>query len=292
VGLAAMLLAWRLLPRDRPTARVRRESLDPVGAVLLGAGLLLVLLPLVQEREWSGLLPWLLVPAGLLLVALFARWERWYVGRGHAPLVDPELYRLASFRLGSLLAAAYFAGFTSLFFVVALYLQVGHGYTPLMSGLVVTPFAVGSGFAASFGGRVVARAGRTLVLVGLAVVIAGLAATDAVVGVVGEQGYVGWAIAVPLLVAGVGSGLVIAPNRTLTLADVPVHRGGVAAGVLQVGQRVGAALGIACVGAVLFHVQARTGSWADGVRWSLWTAIAFVALALGLAVADRRRRTG
>jgi hypothetical protein len=39
-------------------------------------------------------------------------------------------------------------------------------------------------------------------------------------------------------------------------------------------------------------VQARTGSWADGVRWSLWTAIAFVALALGLAVADRRRRTG
>ncbi|HEX2175718.1 MAG TPA: MFS transporter [Nocardioidaceae bacterium] len=291
VGLVAMVLAWRLLPADRRTVHgARRESLDPVGAVLLGIALLLVLLPLVQEREWSGVLPWLLVPAGLLVAATFLRWERWYVGRGHAPLIDPALYRLPSFRLGSLLAAAYFAGFTSLFFVLALFLQIGRGYTPLMSGLAVTPFALGSGVAASVGGRLVSSAGRTVVLVGLALVIGGLAVTDLVVAVVGEQEYVGWAIAVPLLVAGAGSGLVIAPNRTLTLADVPVARGGVAAGVLQVGQRVGAAVGIASVGAVFFHVQALAGSWADAVRWSLWAAIGFLVVALALAVADRRRR--
>jgi MFS family permease len=121
-------------------------------------------------------------------------------------------------------------------------------------------------------------------------VIGGLAVTDLVVGVSGEEAYVGWAIAVPLLVAGVGSGLVIAPNRTLTLADVPPQRGGVAAGVLQVGQRVGAAVGIACVGAVFFHVQAREGSWSDAVRWSLWTAIGFLLVALVLGVADHRGR--
>jgi EmrB/QacA subfamily drug resistance transporter len=295
VGLVAMALAWRLLPADGPASRAaagdapvqpRRESLDPVGAVLLGVALLLVLLPLVQEREWSGPWPWLLVPAGLAVVAVFLRWERGYVARGGAPLIDPQLYRLRSFRLGSLLAAAYFAGFTSLFFVLAMFLQVGEGYSPLMSGLAVTPFALGSAAAASVGGRVVEYAGRVVVLVGLALVVGGLAATDLVVALVGGGSDVGWAVAAPLLVAGIGSGLVVAPNRTLTLADVPVHRGGVAAGVLQVGQRVGAALGIACVGAVFFSVQSRAGSWADGLQWSLWAAIGFVGVAFVLGLAD------
>lgn len=288
VGLVAILLGRRLLPADRHSSR--RESLDPVGTGLLGAALVLVLLPLVQERQWSGWLPWLLVPAGLVVAMLFVRWERGFVARGHAPLIDPELYHLRSFRLGSLLAAAYFAGFTSLFFVLTLFLQVGENYSPLMSGLAVTPFALGSAVAAAAGGRIVEYAGRALVLVGLTLVIGGLAVTDVVVGLVGGETYIGWAMAVPLLVAGVGSGLVIAPNRTLTLADVPVQRGGVAAGVLQVGQRVGAAVGIACVGAVFFHVQSRAGSWADGVSWSLWAAIGFLAVAFALGVADWRGR--
>jgi EmrB/QacA subfamily drug resistance transporter len=293
VGLVAMLLAWRLLPADRnETGRARRESLDPVGATLLGVALLLVLLPLVQERDMTGVLPWLLLPAGVAMTVVFLRWERRYVARGSAPLVDPALYRLPSFRFGSLLAAAYFAGFTSLFFVVAMFLQVGEDYTPLMSGLAVTPFALGSAVAASFGGRVVEFAGRTVVIVGLIVVIAGLVATDFALALFeGQADAIGWAIALPLTVAGVGSGLVIAPNRTLTLADVPVQRGGVAAGVLQVGQRIGAALGVASVGAVFFSVQSRAGSWADGLQWSLWAAIGFVAVALALGVADHRRRS-
>lgn len=287
VGLVAIWLGYRLLPSDRRSAR--RESLDPVGAALLGSALLCVLLPLVQEREWRGVLPWLLVPAGLALVGVFLRWERRYVARGSSPLVDPQLYGLRSFRLGSLLAATYFAGFTSLFFVLALYLQVGEGYSPLMSGLAVTPFALGSAAAAVVGGRAVEHAGRALVVGGLLLVLLGLVATDLVVGSVAGPD-VGWAIAAPQLVAGIGSGLVIAPNRTLTLADVPVQRGGVAAGVLQVGQRVGAALGIASVGAVFFHEQSLAGSWSDGLRWALWTAMAFLVVSLGLGVADLRRR--
>lgn len=59
-------------------------------------------------------------------------------------------------------------------------------------------------------------------------------------------------MAAPLLLAGVGSGLVIAPNLTLTLSQVPVVGGGSAAGTLQTGQRVGSAIGIAAVGSVFF----------------------------------------
>src|SRR3954453_15383059 len=51
IGVVAILLGWRWLPAGTRADR-KRESLDPTGVVLLGAGVLLLLLPLVQEREW------------------------------------------------------------------------------------------------------------------------------------------------------------------------------------------------------------------------------------------------
>ena len=67
-----------------------------------------------------------------------------------------------------------------------------------------------------------------------------------------------WALAGPLLVGRLGSGLVISPNITLTLRDVPVERAGTAGGVLQTGQRIGTAAGIALIGAV-FSLGAASG---------------------------------
>src|SRR6185312_8432076 len=63
---------------------------------------------------------------------------------------------------------------------------------------------------------------------------------------------VAWATAGPLLVAGLGSGLVIAPNQTITLSEVPVSEASTAGGVLQTAQRIGSAVGIAVVGVVFF----------------------------------------
>jgi hypothetical protein len=98
---------------------------------------------------------------------------------------------------------------------------------------------------------------------------------------------VGWAAALPLLVAGIGSGLVITPNVTLTLSDVPVRRAGVAGGVLQTGQRIGAAAGIAVTGSVFYDaVRSSHGDWALAFRHGLWVITAFTVATLALAVAD------
>ena len=69
------------------------------------------------------------------------------------------------------------------------------------------------------------------------------------------------------MVAGLGSGLVISPNQTITLSQVPVEQGGTAGGLLQVGQRIGAAVGIAAVGSV-FYAQL------DDTRGDRFTAVA------------------
>ncbi|MGH3243819.1 MAG: MFS transporter, partial [Spirillospora sp.] len=163
VGVAALVLAWRLLPAP---IYGERQGLDPLGVLLLGAGVVCVLLPLVQEQQWKSDLKWLLVLAGAALIALFAVWER----RAGAPMVDLALFRLRSYALGSAIALLYFAGFTAIFFIFTLYLQNGLGYSALGAGLAITPFAVGSGIASMAGGRVVARYGRPLVAAGLGVV--------------------------------------------------------------------------------------------------------------------------
>ena len=284
IGVVAIVLSYKWIPARREDQR-RSESLDPVGVVLLGLGVLLVLLPLVEEREWQGPAKWLLLVAGLLVLAGFLAWERRY-SRRETPLIELNLFKVRSYGLGALIGLLYFAGFTTIFFIYTLYLQNGLKYSALEAGLAITPFALGSAGAAALGGRIVNRYGRPLVTLGLALVAAGLAGTVLALGLVPGSGG-GWAAAGPLLVAGLGSGLVISPNQTLTLAEVPVERAGSAGAVLQTGQRIGTAMGIAIVGAVFFSRLTATGNdWGSALRTALLVTIGLVVVALAAALVD------
>ncbi|PRY17459.1 EmrB/QacA subfamily drug resistance transporter [Kineococcus rhizosphaerae] len=311
IGLVLLPLAWRWLPRaakDRPAGRVH---LDVVGLVLLAAATVFGMLPFVLTTgQGDSPARWFfLVPGALLLVA-FVLWERRQGRQGREPVVDGELVRTPSFSVGALVGIAYFAGFTGIFLVVTLYLQSGLGFAPWQAGLVQTPFAVLSGLFAQIGGRQVARRGRGVVVVGLVVVAAGLAAADLVAASVqGTGGAV--ALSACLAVAGAGSGLVISPNQTLALADVPPRVAGVAGGVLQTGQRVGSAVGVAATTAIFFSTvvgaglggKARAAGSGDvpaavqevfgkALSHGLRVSLGLVLLALVLAVVDLRRRVG
>ncbi|MDT7743345.1 MAG: hypothetical protein QOE59_2423 [Actinomycetota bacterium] len=296
IGIVALLLGLRLLPRDTAVAKADRRPLDLVGAVLLGAAVVAVMLPLVlSEQDPSGA-PWWLVGVAVLLVLLFVAWER-RARRAHGhPLVNFRLLRTRSYALGTTLGLLYFAGFTSIFFVLTLFLQQGRAFTPLEAGLALTPFALGSAASSAIGGRLISRFGKPLVVTGLLGVVVGLVAIDVVLR--SNPSSVGWAIAIPLLVAGIGGGLVVAPNQTLALEEVPPSEGGTAAGVLQTGQRVGSAVGISAVGAVFFgSLAASRGDWASSISSGLLVTVGLVVLALVVGVADlvsdritRRRR--
>lgn len=281
IGAVALVLARMLLPAP---VRGEQRGLDPAGVLLLGAGVLCVLLPLVQERQWHGAAKWLLVPAGAALVAVFVAWER----RTRSPMVDLGLFRRRSYALGTVIALMFFAGFTAVFFIYSLYLQNGLRYSALEAGLASMPFAVGAGTAAAAGGRAVARFGRAMVAVGLVLAALGVVAVWAAVELEPGRG-VGWAAAGPLLLMGIGSGLVIAPNQTITLSEVPYTEGGSAAGVLQTGQRVGTAAGVAAVGAVFFAASAG-GGWAVAFRHGLAVILLFILAALAAAGYDLRAK--
>ncbi|MCM3506550.1 MFS transporter [Curtobacterium sp. ODYSSEY 48 V2] len=285
VGLVTILLAFRYLPTTPKAERGQKHDFDPVGIVLLGAAVVALLLPFVQSEQWKSNAKWWLVVAAVVFAVLFVLWERRY-GRDHEPVVDLRLFRRRSFSLGVGLATVYFAGFTPLFFVLTLALQSGLQYSALLAGVASVPFAIGSGIASTVGGRIVHRFGRQLIVVGTVLVLIGL---GAVVWVVAEH-YgpdLGWWLVLPLLVAGIGSGLTISPNQTLTLSEVPVQQGGSAGGLIQVGARVGSAIGIAAVGSVFYSSLASTkGDYSQGLPLGLGVSLVFVAAALIAGIVD------
>lgn len=290
IGLVALVAAWRLVP-PRPPSRERVASrIDVVGALLLGASVLCVLLPLVQvESGGLGRLWWLFGLAPVLF-ALFLRWERRMQRRDRAPLLDTRLLSATrGYPTGAVLALVYFIGFSGIWLVFALFFQLGLGYSPLESGLAVTPFALGSAVSAALAGRLVQRYGRWLTVIGLVLTAVGLIATALVLRSAPPES-AGWAVVLPLLVAGIGGGAVISPNITLTLECVPVATAGAAAGVLQTGQRIGSAVGTAVLAAVFYSGVSQSGRYSDAIAAALLTAAGFVCVALLVAVLELRAR--
>ncbi|WP_454043506.1 MFS transporter [Cellulosimicrobium sp. Marseille-Q8652] len=292
IPVIAVLLpfAWRLVPT--PVRRRGPRRLDLVGLTLLAVVTVAVMLPFVTttgrgddpSRWW-----WLALGAAVGVVALV--WERRYQRRTGAAVLDPDVLGLSSFRNGALLGMAYFAGFTGIFLVVTLYLQDEVGYTPLQSGLVGMPFAAASGVSAWLAGRAVARLGRRLVVLGLVLVLAGMVAADFLVRTLGDEpAVIGWALAAALLVAGTGSGMVIAPNQTLALAQVPVASGGVAGSMIQVGQRIGSAVGISVILSVYYGGLAAGSDAARATGHAMLVTIGLVGVALLIGLVDLRSR--
>ena len=281
------MLAARLLPRG---GQGRRGQVDVAGVALLGGGVLALMLPLVQAESGGLARLWWLFAVGLALLAAFALWERRVVRRGGEPLLDPRLItQTPGYASGAALGTVYFIGFSGVWLVFALFFQTGLGWTPLQSGLAVTPFALGSAVSAVFGGRLVDRYGRRLTVIGLTGVLVGIAAAGVVLRFV-PAGSVGWAVAPALLLGGLGGGLVISPNVTMTLHDVPVRMAGSAGGALQTGQRFGAAIGTATLPALFYLVLSSTGNdFRAAIAAALAAAVVGLALALVIAVVEWRR---
>jgi hypothetical protein len=291
IGVLALVLAARLVPHTW-SAGWRSAELDVLGSLLLGAGVLGVLVPLV-EADSGGLsrLWWLWVLAALLLTA-FGRREVRAMRRGRQPLLDPRLVRTPGYAAGSAIGLVYFIGFTGIWMVLALFFQDGLGYSPLRSGLSVTPFALGVATSAVIAGRLASRFGRWLSVVGLVATVSGLIGTALVLRNTSGDATT-WATVGPLLVAGVGSGMVTSPNMTLTLANVPVRMGGAAGGAVQTAQRIGAAIGTATLATIYYHVLTHSDDdFSTAVSDSLLSATAFMLLALLMALADATRRDG
>lgn len=282
VAVVALVVGARVLPESTTAERAR---LDVVGTVLSCAGVVLVLLPLVQGRDWGW--PWwgwVVLAAGVVLLAVFPGYERALARRGGRPVLATELLTIRPFTAGLAAAVLFFGALASFFLVLSTYLQIGTGRTAWETGLVILPYAIGSIITAGAGVAFAAKAGRALLVTGSLTLAASQALLWWLVADGATPGY--WPLATTMLVGGLGLGLGAPILVNVVLAGVPTRHAGAAGGVLSTVNQLGGAVGVAILGTIYFTTLTSTGdattALAEVMPWQmavyLLAAVAMLAL--------------
>ena len=249
VGLIAIAAGLRYLPRLAPAPG---KGLDLIGTLLAGITLFCIIFPLIEGRE-MGWPAWCfaMMAASLPVAGLFALWLRRQAAGGGAQIIPVSLFGNRAFALGTLLSAMLFSAIPGFFLVLALFLQIGHGLTPLQSGLTTVAFSVGVLIASAASGRLGPRWPRQRIAAGALMMAAAMIWLRLVVQGTGEEVVI-LAFSPPLLLAGIGLGASISPLFQTILAGVPMADTGAASGGLQAFQQMGGAVGVAIMGEMFF----------------------------------------
>ncbi|MFD1543085.1 MFS transporter [Nonomuraea guangzhouensis] len=257
LGAYALAVGSRVLPAVPASARSTR--LDLGGSVLAGAGMLLLIYPLVQGRElgWPG---WSLVmmAASVPVLGAFGLHQLRRKRAGATTLVEPGIFRRRSYTSGIAFVIVFFGAVCGFGLAIGMFLQLGLGHTALHASLTMATWAVGAFLGTAFAGARMAVLGRRILHLGLAVMAAGIAALYVVLRLGGTGD---WELALPLLAYGVGMGMIFVPLFGIIMGEVEDHEVGSASGALESIQQLGASLGIAVLGTVFFG---RLGSHLPG----------------------------
>ena len=284
LGVAGVVLAWKLFPRNTRTPGATR--LDLVGMVLLSAAVLLLVYPLVQGRD-LGWPVWTYasMAASVPLLGVFAWYQRRLHTSGGSPLVEPSLFRNRAFTSALGVGLFFFAAMSGLMFGMTLMMQLGSGWTAMHAGATMIPLSLGIAVGAGLSGAVLGpKYGRRVLHVGMLVMTAG------VLGLWASYSHWGlhitsWELIAGLAVTGLGMGLLIAPFFDIALAGVTDQESGSAAGVLNAVQQLGGSIGIAALGTGFFS-WATSHGYVQATGWTMacTAAMLLVAAALGFGL--------
>ena len=281
IGVFALIAAYLELPDSKAPDKPR---LDVPGALLISAGLFLLVYPLTEGRE-KGWPLWIyaMLLASIPLLVGFVLLQRSKTRREANPLLLMTLFRSQAFRAGLVLSMVFFAGIPAFFFTFSLYLQVGLGFSALHAGLTTFPFAVGSGIASARSDGLSKRLGTGVLALGAGVLAVSMVAVILALHLAGTDLHA-YEIGPVLFVAGLGLGCFIAPLTNLVLAGIKGREAGSASGVLSTTQQVGGALGVALIGLVLFGLLGgHAGDAARQERGRLSTSLTAAGLPAGAA---------
>lgn len=284
INVPVALVAVPLVLRALPEGRGRAQRLDVPGLVLAAAGVLGIVWGVVHGNEDGWTSAGVLAPivGGVLALALFLRHE----ARTPHALVPLRLFRSRSFSVANVSGFAFSLGAFGAVFLLAQYLQVVQGYSPLEAGLRTLPWTAAPMVVAPLAGMLAPRVGvRVLLTGGLVAQAAGLAWLGFAVA---DGGYA--ALVPGLVLAGVGMGLTFAPSATAVLHGMAPDDHGTASSTNSTLREVGVALGVAVLTAV-FTAAGGTISpdgFDAGLRPAVLTGAAVIALAAVASLAMPR----
>ncbi|WP_280429826.1 MFS transporter [Nocardia brasiliensis] len=256
IGLLAFALGFRYLRLGKPP---ERDRLDLGGVALSTVSLFALLAALVdiQQNGWRPV-PFVVLAAALAMGAVFLAYERRLVWRGGSPLVRLDLFADRGFAIGAGQVACFFGLFTAFVFTVSITLQDILHFSPLRTGIAMTPFALGAGAGALASPFLVKRWGVKVLAGGIAG-YGGLVAVGA--GYLRlTNGEVNLALALgPVFLSGLGVGLFGVQLQPLMLSGLRERQMAEASGQLPTIEQIGNAVGLALLSVVFFRVHTLGG---------------------------------
>src|SRR5215210_8044077 len=200
-----------------------------------------------------------IVGIGLLVLVLFAAWERWgRIRRGREPLVRLSILRLLPIRVGTILTAAVFLALAGLLFCVPVFLQISLEYSAIQTGITMLPLSFALLAAAVVGSRISARgvAQDRLIRIGFLTLGVGCIVLAGSLVITATK----LSLAPALILVGLGLGLVLAIVQDFVQSAAPPEQTSDVSGFSRSVGYLGSALGTAVAGAVLIGVLIAVGT--------------------------------
>lgn len=298
VGVAALVLGSRVITESRAPKALK---LDLVGVVLVTLTMLALVYPLTQGRE-NGWPVWgfVMMASSVVIGAVLIAYERSKVRLDGSPLIELSLFRVKSFAAGIAVQTVFGLTLGIFFLTWTLYMQLGLGWSALKAGVTGVPFSIAVSVAAGLSvQKLVPRFGRKVLQAGALTMAGG------VLVYVYEARHYGlsiaaWQMVPPMVVMGLGMGLIVAPLTDAILSEVPREHAGSASGLINTVMQMGNALGLSLVSVVFFNVvgdRMKRGegnaAYIDGFHTSLlWVAGILVGVFLLMFALPRHPAVG
>jgi len=256
-------------------AETRDESaahrLDLAGLLVLAAGLIAIVLPLVESSAWGlgSARSLVILGVGAALMVAF-----WFVEhRVEQPIVEFPLFRNGPYFGATAAAFGLVGAYWSLIFFQPQYLESGLGHSATATGLLILPITVPMIVISPLAGRLIARFGaRGLMTAGMLCAVGGLVFLTRI------SQTSGYGLVLPgYLLFGLALGLVYAPMSTAAMVAMPREKAGIASGVLGMNRVMAGALALAMTGAV-FHGVRDDHSFSVAIASSNWVLVGLVAV--------------
>ncbi len=248
LGLAALLLAQRLLPADRPRAAGERTGFDEAGTLLLALMLAAYALAMTMGRGHFGVVNIALLVAAVLLGGLFLLVE----SRVATPLIQLARFRDPVLSASLVLSAVVSTVLMATLVVGPFYLSRGLGLETALVGLVMSVGPVVAALSGVPAGRIVDRVGpQATTLGGLVGIAIGCSALSLAPATLGLAGFV-----IPIVIITASYALFQAANNTAVMSDLAAEQRGVISGLLNLSRNLGLITGASVMGAVFAFASA------------------------------------
>jgi EmrB/QacA subfamily drug resistance transporter len=259
IGIVALVLAARILKRDRPQPA---ERLDFLGLALLSPGLAALIYGLAtgaEHRDFGRTDVLITTIGGALLTLGFIIQA---LRRGNPnPLIDLRLFRRRSVAAAAGTMVLFACAFFGAMLILPLYYQSVRGETAFAAGLLLAPQGFGAMVTMPIGGKLTDKLGPgKVVLVGLAIVMAGVAGFASQITV--DSSY--WALGGALFVMGLGMGMTMMPTMSAAMQTLQHDEVPRASTALNIIQQVAGSIGTAAIAVLLTTQMENRGLPADG----------------------------